>query len=604
VGDTVTTQIKVTPYSGDLDTLNNMIISTDTVKASYDPNDIAVTPTGNILPCTWLQYKVRFENMGNDTAINIHVLDTLPAWVDETTLEPVVASHAMNTSVFTSGGLKIAKFEFPNIRLTDTSNRQLCHGMFIFKVKARLTVPDGTDITNRVGIYFDDNEVVMTNEVNNTTGVPPIQGPDHICLGYPDTLFNSMPGGVWASSTPTAGTIATNGIVTGLAAGTTTISYTVSNSCTSRTATKVVTVAAIVTPSVGVVTTDDTVCSGSPVIFTTAPVYGGTTPSYQWAVNGVVVSAGDAYSFMPATGDQVSVIMTTSQACALPTVVADTMTMTVLPTGTPVVLVNVSPNDTSCAGTLVTYTASAVMGGPSPVYRWFVNGILSGSAPTYAYVPTDGDLIYCRMGSNYHCRLTDTVNSVVVHQKVDPLYFPIISISASPSLTVNAGDPITFTAFVTGAGPSPVFEWYVNSSLVPGAITNTFTTSTLSDYDSVTCRVTGSGVCSIVTYNSVYVTILPVGVGHIAGEAGISIFPNPGNGQFRLRAAVGAFTLGDVRLNVSDVLGQNVYTGTLQMGANGIDAVINLPQSLASGVYMLNVGNGIETRQYRLIVGR
>lgn len=604
VGDTVATEIKVTPYSGDIDTLNNVIVRTDTVKASFDPNDLAVTPTGNILPCTWLHYKVRFENMGNDTAINVHVLDTLPAWVDETTLQPIVASHAMNTSVFTAGGISIAKFEFPNIRLTDTSNRQLCHGMFIFRVKAKTTVPDGTDITNRVGIYFDDNEVVMTNEVNNTTGVPPIQGPDHICLGYPDTLFNSMPGGVWASSTPTAGTIATTGIVTGIAAGTSTISYTVSNACTSRTATKVVTVAAIVTPSVGVVTTDDTVCSGSPVIFTTAPVFGGSTPSYQWAVNGLIVGAGDAYSYLPATGDEVSVIMTTSQACALPLVVADTITMTVLPTGTPVVLVSVTPNDTSCAGTLVTYTANAVMGGPSPVYRWFVNGILSGAAPTYAYVPTDGDLIYCRMGSNYHCRLADTVNSAVINQRVDPLYLPVISISASPSLTVNEGSPITFTAFVTGAGPSPAFEWFVNSSLVPGATTSTFTTTTLSDYDSVTCRVTGSGVCSIVTFNSVYVTILPVGVGHIAGGAGISIFPNPGNGQFRIRAASGAFTTGDVRLTVSDVLGQNVYSGLLQTGANGIDAVINLPQSLASGVYMLNMGNGVEARQYRLIVGR
>jgi hypothetical protein len=57
-------------------------------------------------------------------------------------------------------------------------------------------------------------------------------------------------------------------------------------------------------------------------------------------------------------------------------------------------------------------------------------------------------------------------------------------------------------------------------------------------------------------------------------------------------------------VNVQNVLGQTVYYQTLQMGANGVDATINLPSSLASGVYMLNLGSGAEARQYRLVVSK
>lgn len=604
-GDTANYTISVTPTAGDVNPSNNVVVMHDTVKSGFDPNDMTVSPGGYVLPCTELEYRVRFENTGNDTAHNIYVLDTLPAGLNIATLYPVIASHPMNITVMNSGGYEIAKFDFPNIKLLDSSYHDRCTGMFVFRVRAHIAVADGAVLTNRAGIYFDDNPVVMTNDVTNIIGIAPIEGPDHICLGYPDTLFNSTQGGTWASSTPAAGTISTVGIVTGIAAGSTTISYTVSNSCTSRTATKTVTVSPISLPTVSIVTTDDTVCSGSPVIFNTTTTDAGTSPSFSWIVNGLVVGAGSAYSYMPLTGDLVKVSMTSSQACTLPPVVSDSMTMTVLPTGTPVVMITVSPNDTTCAGSPVTFTATPLMGGDSPVFKWFVNGVLSGTAATHMYIPTNGDAVYCRMGSNYFCRLADTVNSVVVNQTVDPMYIPVISISASPSLTVNAGDPITFTANVLGAGPTPVFEWYVNSLPVPGVTTGTFTTTTLADYDSVTCRVTGSGICSITSFNSVYVTILPAGVHSIGTDAHINVFPNPNAGSFRIRADFGTGADdGEVAVMLTNVLGQAIYRNIAVTQHGKLDESVQIPATLPNGVYTLILRKGESSAVYRMVIER
>ncbi len=68
-----------------------------------------------------------------------------------------------------------------------------------------------------------------------------ISGTSSICIGATATLTNATGGGSWSSSNSTLASVS-GGAVTGLSAGTTTISYTVSTACSSASATKVVTV--------------------------------------------------------------------------------------------------------------------------------------------------------------------------------------------------------------------------------------------------------------------------------------------------------------------------------------------------------------------------
>ncbi|MCF8448606.1 MAG: T9SS type A sorting domain-containing protein [Taibaiella sp.] len=186
-GDTVNSVITITPNEGDLDTLNNVVVSNDIVRAAWDPNDIAVTPEGNVLNGTTLQYTIRFENTGNDTAHNIHVLDTLSDDLDPSTIEIIAASAAMDVHRYTAGGHTVIKFDFPNIMLPDSSHHGLCHGMLVYKIKTRTGLPHGRTIPNGAGIYFDTNPVVLTNTVTNTILIPSISiataGSGVICSG-------------------------------------------------------------------------------------------------------------------------------------------------------------------------------------------------------------------------------------------------------------------------------------------------------------------------------------------------------------------------------------------------------------------------------------
>ncbi len=172
VGDTVHTHASVAPTSGDANPGDNDEYVIDTVSSAFDPNAMWVSPTGTILSGTQLKYTVNFENTGNAPATNIYVLDTLSDKLAINSLTIVSASHEMNTTLIKSGGYNIMKFDFPQINLLDSSHHGLCDGAFMYTIRTLTGLPDGTIIPNRAGIYFDNNEVVMTNEVRNTIGTP------------------------------------------------------------------------------------------------------------------------------------------------------------------------------------------------------------------------------------------------------------------------------------------------------------------------------------------------------------------------------------------------------------------------------------------------
>ena len=86
-----------------------------------------------------------------------------------------------------------------------------------------------------------------------------ITGPGVVCTGSTITMSDSPPVGTWSSSVPTIGSVSTSGIVTGLTAGTTLISY--SDGCGTP-ATKAVTV----NPLPAAITGPDSLCPGGATI--------------------------------------------------------------------------------------------------------------------------------------------------------------------------------------------------------------------------------------------------------------------------------------------------------------------------------------------------
>lgn len=144
---------------------------TQTIVCAYDPNDKIVTPAGigpngYILPETPLEYLIRFQNTGNDTAMLVVIRDTLDTNLDWTSLQPISSSHDVSIWI-ENGGVLVC--EFNDIMLPDSNVNFLgSQGYIKFKIEPKSDLSVNTEIANSADIYFDSNPPVITNSTLNT----------------------------------------------------------------------------------------------------------------------------------------------------------------------------------------------------------------------------------------------------------------------------------------------------------------------------------------------------------------------------------------------------------------------------------------------------
>ncbi|NUO02041.1 MAG: DUF11 domain-containing protein, partial [Saprospiraceae bacterium] len=138
---------------------------------AYDPNDKNANPLGfgenhSVRPGTPLEYTIRFQNTGNDTAYIVVLRDTLSDHFEAARTEILGASHDYEFALVGDNILHIA---FNNILLPDsTTNLEASQGFVLFRVYPKDNLEQGTVVENRAGIYFDYNEPIMTNTVFRT----------------------------------------------------------------------------------------------------------------------------------------------------------------------------------------------------------------------------------------------------------------------------------------------------------------------------------------------------------------------------------------------------------------------------------------------------
>lgn len=144
----------------------NVDIDCGVVINSYDPNDKLAYPKGYsdnhyIELNTDLEYKIRFQNTGNDTAYLVEIIDTLSGALDPKTFKAGAASHPYSYEIFENG---IVRFTFENIDLVDSfTNEPASHGFVEYKIKQMPGLALGTIIYNAADIYFDQNAPIYTN---------------------------------------------------------------------------------------------------------------------------------------------------------------------------------------------------------------------------------------------------------------------------------------------------------------------------------------------------------------------------------------------------------------------------------------------------------
>lgn len=264
----------------------------------------------------------------------------------------------------------------------------------------------------------------------------------------------------------------------------------------------------LLTPSVTLTSSEgDTLCSGTILYLNANPVNGGTSPSYNWLLNGSTVSTTSSYSFEPANGDVLKCIMHSNACTTIDSAISDSIYYTVTTTTTPYVTINSStPDDTSCIGTIVTYNAVGINVGATPRYYWFINGSLVDSGITYAYIPTDRDSINCMVRSSATCSNPDSAWSNTIRQNTLIVTHPAIDIAATPASPICFGTPVTYTSSATDTGTRPTYIWFKNDIAIDSSA-GTYTISP-NDGDNIKCLLINRYRCaspdsvfsSVITY--------------------------------------------------------------------------------------------------------
>ena len=146
------------------------ILSSELV-CSFDPNDKLHVPSGYgkenyTLFGDTLEYTIRFQNTGNDTAFNVEIRDELSELLDLTTFKRIASSHNVQTQIDMES--RVATFKFNDIYLPDSFvNEPASHGFVKYQILGKEGLDENSDIENTASIYFDKNPAIVTNTVAN-----------------------------------------------------------------------------------------------------------------------------------------------------------------------------------------------------------------------------------------------------------------------------------------------------------------------------------------------------------------------------------------------------------------------------------------------------
>jgi uncharacterized protein YjdB len=465
--------------------------------------------------------------------------------------------------------------------------------------------------------------------VNPYTGGT-IIGASNVTVGFSITLSDAVAGGTWSASNGNA-TIGTSGIVTGVGAGTVTISYTVTNICGTAYATSVVTVnSSTVSPITG--TTG--ICVGSTAALTDVTA-GGT-----WHSSNIFVATVGATGIV--TGVAIGTATISYTVAGIPATVV--VTVSTSPSGlggatSVCVGSSVTMSDFTAGGTWTSTGGVSVTNGTSITT---VTGLSAGSnTVTYSLssgcyktlgitvnplpLPITGTFSVC-IGSVVH--VSDPTTPGTSWTSGTP---SVATISASGGITgVSAGTTIITYTIPTGCKTTAVVTAQAcpappgHTGTVVASETVVLAGSTVSLVDDLTGGLWSSGNNNVATVDGgglvtgvapgstnithtltssngeVSTTVTPVVV--TATPVDVRVVPNPNNGTFVVKGNVGSVQDEDVTLEVTDVLGQVIYKNVVTAHSGKINETISLSNTLANGMYMLNMHTAAENKVFHFVI--
>jgi uncharacterized protein YjdB len=378
-----------------------------------------------------------------------------------------------------------------------------------------------------------------------TVNVAPvaITGTLNVCTGAKTTLTSTPTGGTWSSSNTAVATMAPNsGIVTGIAAGTSTIVYTNTGGCTTS---KVVTVNQSVTPITGT----GKICLGQ--TFATS-LLSNATPGGVWSTTEAIKIAvnpttGLTQGLMAGTA---KLTYTAANGCSTTSIVTVNAAIPAnLGTATVCQGANTTLANTLAGGTWSSSNTSVASINPA---SGIVTGITTGTA-----------VITYGTGAGCYRTSVQTVNAS-----------PAVLTGAE---TVTTGSVATITSSVAGGA------WSSNNTAAAtinsaGVVSGVSAGSAMITYKFITGCFSTRAIAVVAAKVSETIETIEETKEAVQEEIKLSItvYPNPTSGAFTVEAPVaGTLTIFSID---GKVAGQFAVTGTA--------TTVNMPFGLTAGMYM------------------
>ena len=475
--------------------------------------------------------------------------------------------------------------------------------------------------------------------------VAPISGPATVCQGQTISLSNTAGAGTWSSSLPTVASIGdATGIVTGIAQGlSTNITYTFCTGCTA--------VTSILVNSLSPISGSASVCQGQTITMTDAAI-GGTWSS---SLPGLAI-IGSTSGIVTGTGVGTPVI-----SYRMPTGCTATTTITVNSLapigGTPGVCVGKTTqlNNIIPGGTWTSSTPTIASIGSTGL----VAGIAGGLITTISYALSNGCRTTIMVSVNSNPAIPAAISGPAsVSMSGAPITLTDATTGGAWSSSNTSRAIIApSTGAVTGVGLGTVIITYtvangagctnfVNKNITVGAVPppHSITTKTVSinvdgslvlnesikggmwscdDCEGVISLNTETGVITgiatgraTITYTvndefgtsltitKVIVNALPESVIILTKEGNVYLIPNPNKGEFTVKGNLATTIDEDITIEIVDILGQSIYKGNAIAIEGKINEQVVLSNTLANGMYLLNLHSNAEHYEFHFVIER
>jgi len=408
-------------------------------------------------------------------------------------------------------------------------------------------------------LYLDNINISGQAQV---APVASVSGDSAACTGqaiqFYDLSTPSSNSRLWTfqGGTPATSTLA-NPQVSYAAAGSYDVKLVVSNAAGADSVTLSNFVNIITAPvsNVSLAVNSTTVCKNDSVFATATPTNGGVSPTFDWMVNGTVVSsASSSFAGIFQDGDVLKVRMVSSDDCVSAKVVEDSVTFTVN---------NLPATSLAAQGYVCELDGPKVLTGGLPA-----GGLYSGTGVV-------NDTLFPSVagtGSHWiYYTYTDPTTGCSNEKK------RAISIQAAPGKPSITQDATTGELQAVTPPGTFTYQWLDgNMDPIAGATGASFLPTSNGDYF---LQIQSNILCS--NFSDVY-SVANIGLDE-ENLSGFELYPNPATTRLNFKVQ------GTADVRIMDASGRLVHTGALT-GTQSIDV-----SEWARGVYMIQVLRGSET---------